>query len=122
MLEYLHFVPGRLRLKTSQLRDRSRAAKAEACVAAISAVKSAAANPTTGSLTITFDERRLSLEALWEALGVHGYVSGSWPESAPGSGPSPPVCDAGRLGRAVAAALLDAVLQHSARAVVRALL
>lgn len=122
MLEYIHFVPGRLRLKISQMRDPRRAAQAEAYLGAIPLVKSAAANPITGSLTITFDGRRLSVEALWEALRMQGYVSGCWPEAATSNDRSPPVCDAGRFGRAVAAALFDAVLQHSARAVVRALL
>lgn len=121
MLEYVHSVPGRLRLKISQLRDRNQAAEAEARLGAIPSVKSAAANPATGSLTISYDERRLSVEDLWESLAAQGYVSGGWPGLAVSSRSSASDTDSAWISRAVAAALLDAVLQHSARAVVRAL-
>ncbi|MGA7260073.1 MAG: HMA2 domain-containing protein [Stellaceae bacterium] len=116
MLEYVHFVPGRLRLKITTLKNRRRAAEAEAYVAAIPMVTSAVANPLTGSLTINFDHRRLSIGDLWEKLRVLGYVSQNRPELATDR----PEVD--RFGRVVAAALIEAVVQHSAQALVRALL
>jgi hypothetical protein len=79
-------------------------------------VTSAVANPLTGSLTINFDRRRLSIGDLWEKLWVLGYVSENRPEPAVDS----PEVD--RFGRVLAAALLEAVVQHSAQALVRALL
>ena len=80
MLEYVHFVPGRLRLKISELRHSGSAAEAEANVAAIPVVKSAVANPTTGSLTIIYDRQRASIGDLWESLRAQGYVSSLRPE------------------------------------------
>ncbi len=116
MLEYAHFVPGRLRLKISTLKSQLRAAEAEANVAAIPMVTSAVANPLTGSLTINFDRRQLSIGDLWEKLRLLGYVSENRPEPTVDS----PGVD--RFGRVIADALIDAVVQHSARALVRALL
>jgi copper chaperone CopZ len=121
MLEYVHFVPGRLRLKRSELRNQSSASEAEAYIKTIPGVTGAAANPATGSLTINFD-KELPLDDLWECLREKGYVSGridepcavgqSWMDSV----------GVERFGRAVTAALLDAVMRHSAQALVRALL
>jgi len=121
MLEYVHFVPGRLRLKITTLRHHRSAAEAEADVAAIPTVTSAVANPLTGSLTINFD-RRQSVRELWEKLQALGYVSEDCPEPAlPGCAPTDGP-NADRFGRVVTAALIEAVVQHSAQALVRALL
>ena len=122
MLEYIHFVPGRLRLKISRLRNYRSAAEAEAFVAEIPSVKAAVANPATGSLTITFDRQRLSIGDLWEILRAEGYASGPRPEprsnnSGFRSGP-----EANRFGHAVFDALLDALVRHSAQTLVRNLL
>jgi Heavy metal associated domain 2 len=116
MLEYVHFVPGRLRLKTTALKSHRRAAEAEANVAAIPMVTAAVANPVTGSLTINFDRHQLSIADLWEKLRTLGYVSETRPE------PTVDRSDTDRFGRVLAAALLEAVVQHSAQALVRALL
>ena len=116
MLEYVHFVPGRLRLKITILKSQRRAAEAEAVVAAIPMVIAAAVNPLTGSLTINFDRRQLSIGDLWEKLRALGYVSENLPE------PTLDRPDLNRFGRVIAAALIDAVVQHSAQALVRALL
>ncbi|MFL5267211.1 MAG: HMA2 domain-containing protein [Stellaceae bacterium] len=61
MLEYVHFVPGRLRLKNSDLRDQQRAAEAERYAAAIPIVKSVVANPITGSITINFEKGEFAI-------------------------------------------------------------
>ena len=116
MLEYVHFVPGRLRLKISTLKSQRAAAEAEAVVAAIPMVTSAVANPLTGSLTINFDRQQLSIGDLWEKLRGLGYVSENRPE------PTVDSSEVNRFGRVVAAALIEAVVQQSAQALVRALL
>jgi hypothetical protein len=116
MLEYVHFVPGRLRLKTTTLKNQRRAAEAEANVTAIPMVTAAVANPLTGSLTINFDRRQLSIRDLWEELRAMGYVSENLPE------PTVDSPDVDRFGRVLATTLVEAVVQHSAQALVRALL
>ena len=120
MLEYVHFVPGRLRLKLSELRNQSSASEAEVNIAAIPGVTGVAANPATGSLTINF-EKELSLDGLWESLHAKGYFSGRFPESS-AVGNSVAAGGAERFGRVITAAVLDAVVQHSAQVLVRALL
>ena len=122
MLEYVHFVPGRLRLKISELRHRHNAAEAEASVAAIPAVKSAVTNPTTGSLTIIYDRQQASIGDLWECLRARGYVSSLCPEPVAIGSSAKADPDAGRFGRAFVSAFLEAAVQHSAQALVRALL
>src|ERR1700740_1256051 len=79
MLEYVHFVPGRLRLKITTLKSQRRAAEAEAVLAAFPMVTAAVANPLTGSLTINFDRQQLSIGDLWEKLRTLGYVSENRP-------------------------------------------
>lgn len=122
MLEYVHFVPGRLRVRTAALRQQHRAAEAAAKVAALPMVTSAVANSVTGSLTINFDREQLSIGDLWGKLRTLGYISEDSPEprnigcTVP-VGPGPH-----RFGRAVTNALIEAVVQHSAQALVRALL
>ena len=121
MLEYVHFVPGRLRIKLSELRNRQSAAEAQACIAGIPGVTGVLANPATGSLRINFD-KQLSLDALWESLRTKGYVSIRCPQPSAIGHPRIDGAGAERFGRAVIAALLDTVVQHSAKALVRALL
>jgi hypothetical protein len=122
MLEYLHFVPGRLRLKISELRHQRRAAEAEAYVSAIPAVRSTVANPTTGSLTINFDHHELSTRDLWQRLWEQGYVASRYPEPTTIGSASMDNPGGDRLGRVVMTAVVEAIVQHSAQALVRALL
>ena len=122
MLEYVHFVPGRLRLKHSRLRDYHDAAEARAFAAEIRAVTTAAVNPATGSLTIIFDEQRLSIEELWDVLRAEEYVSGPCPEFAATGTSSGFGLEADRFGRAVLDAVVEAVVRYSATALVRRLL
>jgi len=122
MLEYMHFVPGRLRLKITALRHQRRAAEAKANVAAIPMVTGVVANAMTGSLTINFDRRQLSIGDLWERLRALGYVPENCPEPMVAGCAAIDGPDADRFGRALTTALVEAVVQHSAQALVRALL
>lgn len=122
MLEYMHFIPGRLRLRITALRHQRRAAEAEAKVAAIPSVTSATANPLTGSLTINFDRQRLSIGDLWEALQGLGYVSKESPQPSLIGCVSSDGLDADRFGRAVTTALVEAAVHHSTQLLLRAFL
>jgi len=121
MLEYVHFVPGRLRLKNSEFKDQRKAAEAERYASTISVVKSVMTNPLTGSLTINFEDSKLAIDDLWRGLCAQGYASGPCPEPATTRSGSldksgPP------LGRVVVTAIVEAIVHHSAQALVRALL
>ncbi|MBV8937153.1 MAG: hypothetical protein JO095_15275 [Alphaproteobacteria bacterium] len=122
MLEYVHFVPGRLRLRITALKQQRSAAEAAAKVAAIPKVTSAVANPGTGSLTINFDREQLSIGDLWEKLRTLGYIAEDELEPRNIKCTAPDGSAPNRFGRAVTGALIEAVVQHSAQALVRALL
>jgi hypothetical protein len=119
MFEYAHFVPGRLRLKSSGPRDHRDAIEAQAFAAEIPSVRTVAANPATGSLTIIFDQQQLSIGNLWELLRGAQYVSGRCPEFPDGRSQSGFGID--RFGRAVIDALVEALVRHSAYALVKGL-
>jgi len=122
MLEYVHFVPGRLRLKIAALRQQRWAVEAEAKVSAIPMVTGAVANPLTGSLTINFDRWQLSIGDLWEKLRTLGYISEDCPPPSIRGYTLSRDPEADRFGRVVTAALIEAVVQRSAQVLVRALL
>jgi cation transport ATPase len=122
MLEYVHFILGRLRLKITNLRHKSRAADAEAKVGAIRGVTAARANPLTGSLTINFDRSRLSIGELWKELQELGYVPETCPQPENTGCVSASDPDRHRFGRLIPDALIEAVIQHSAQTLIRAFL
>jgi hypothetical protein len=86
MTVYLHHVPGRLRIHIAGLRG-SEAAVRLACGEAmtIDGVTKAHGDPTTGSLVVLYDRRRLTPALLWEALAERALVSGL-PPFADGAG------------------------------------
>ena len=122
MLEYVHFVPGRLRLKISELRSEYRAAQAEAFVAKIPVVERVVANPATGSLTINFEKNECAARDLWSRLCGKGYASGPFPEPATVRPISIDNPGGNGLGRVLLTAVLEAVVQRSAQALVHALM
>jgi hypothetical protein len=122
MLEYVHFVPGRLRLKTTALRHQRKAAEAEAYIGAMPEVSSAVANPAIGSITIHFDKQGLSIRHLWERLCTQGYVSGECPATCMVALPSTIRRGQCRFRHAVMTTLLEAFVRTSAEALVQTLL
>jgi hypothetical protein len=122
MLEYVHFVPGRLRLKNSDLRDKQRAAEAEGYAAAIPFVKGVVANPITGSLTINFEKDEFAIRDLWIRLCARGYAAGPCPDASATRLAFTPDRGGDWLGRVLVTAILEAIVQRSAQTLVRALL
>ena len=122
MLEYVHFVSGRLRLKNSDLKDHQRAAEAEGYAAAIPVVKNVVANPITGSLTINFEKHEFAIDDLWARLCARGYATGPC-STAPETRLAVTHDSAGDwLVRALFAVITEAIIQRSAQPLVRALL
>jgi Heavy metal associated domain 2 len=122
MLEYTHFVPGRLRLKIPELRNQRRAAETAAEIRAMPAVTKVIANPATGSLTINYDRRELVISDLWEKLSAKGYVSGLCPQPVGAKAASVDGGSTQRFAPTILAALFDALIQQSAQVLVRELL
>ncbi|MFL5283141.1 MAG: HMA2 domain-containing protein [Rhodopila sp.] len=65
----MHEVPGRIRLEAATLKgDATACAAAEACLSHLHGVRSARANPLTGSLTVVHDGSAASRKAVMRAL------------------------------------------------------
>jgi hypothetical protein len=79
---YIHHVPGRLRLQTSQLKGNRPVAEA-ACddVIAMPGVLKARVSCVTGSLVIAYNPRELTPAVLWQFLCQRGLASGPLPIS-----------------------------------------
>src|SRR5438270_12074543 len=77
---YIHHVPGRLRLQTTQLKGNRLAAEA-ACDAAIGipCVLEARVSAVTGSLIVSYNQQELTTAALWQSLCERGLASGPLP-------------------------------------------
>ena len=128
MTLYIHHVPGRLRLQTPLLRGRPRAARsAYHAAVAITGVTHVRANTTTGSLLINYDRQRVTPAMLWQALCEHGVATGPLP-IADGAAVTrtelryaAPAAEKGFFDL-VAGVFLDKLLEHSAAALVGALI
>ena len=79
---YIHHVPGRLRLQTSQLKGNRPVAEA-ACDDAvmIPGVLKARVNCITGSLVIAYNPQELTPAVLWQSLCERGLAWGPLPIS-----------------------------------------
>jgi len=73
MSYYLHDVPGRLRIKTPLIKGNENLAKhVERFLEQINGVKAITTNPLTGSIVMTYDEKRLTSKMLIETLKTRG--------------------------------------------------
>ena len=76
---YFHHVPGRLRIRSSQVKGNEReASSATAWLRSLPGVSSAEANVVTGSLTLRYDPSTTGCENLLTALKGAGYVSANF--------------------------------------------
>jgi hypothetical protein len=78
MSYYFHNVPGRLRIKTPRIKgNKDGALELQRWVSSMNGIRSAEANPLTGSLVIHFDEKRTCPESITHALSKAGYFDRS---------------------------------------------
>ena len=126
--QYIHHVPGRLRLQTQQLRDTRAAQAARDAALRIAGVTEARANPITGSLIILYDRRRLAPSALWQALCGLGIARGPLPfrTDSPVARAGIGATDAGTAHQGLIGAaiqvLAKALVEHSAAMLLGALI
>ncbi len=109
--DYVHHVPGRLRLKSHAFRGRQREADAlRAELQLVQGVKAIETSAITGSVIIHYDEAALPPAALWELLRQRGYVEGDFRSDA---GPMTRPELAERLLRSLSRALVELLLERS---------
>ncbi len=76
MSYYLHDVPGRLRIKTPFIKGNTALAKhVERFLEQIHGIKSITTNPLTGSIIMTYDERKVTSKMLLETLRTRGIFN-----------------------------------------------
>lgn len=80
MSDYVHHVPGRLRVRAAAVKgSEDKASAVRALLESTSGVRSVAANPLTGSVTIHYDQQATSHSALVNLLNERGYFVGRGP-------------------------------------------
>ena len=121
MIEYVHSVPGRLRLKLRSIQNRPDAAEAlRAAATSIDGVTSASVNPTTGSLIVHYRPERLSPLMFLAELERRGHVPATGRIALTATSGNRNGRRSDGLGSAVSEAIVGEILQQSARALVRA--
>ncbi len=112
MADTLHHLPGRLRLRLAALRrNPDLAARLRSSLAALPGLAGVDVNPLTGSVLVHYDPAAGSLAGLAAALAAHGIAMPDLP----------PLHPAERLGEAMLALAVEAVLRKSAAALLGAL-
>jgi hypothetical protein len=116
-LDLVHHLPGRLRLRSAELKGNARAGEeARHRLAAVEGVTSVQANPCTGSLLVEYNTTTLSPDNIIDVLASHGYVS----ETAEARG-EPGAGWADRLASAVGNWIIGALADQLALALIGAL-
>jgi copper chaperone CopZ len=125
MSDYIHHVPGRMRIKSPFIKRNEAGAKAVLrLLQAMDGIVSAEANPVTGSVIINYDKNGLDPAVVLTALRAHGYIDAAGTVASDGSSAvhraASKVGEA--LGKAVFGALVDKAIERSAMALVGALI
>jgi hypothetical protein len=91
--QYVHHVPGRIRVRTAALkRDPHAAAAARTTFQGLDGVTDVRVNPVTGSLTVTYDHGRIATASLTAILRQRGYLAADVavvPSAVPAVRPAP---------------------------------
>jgi hypothetical protein len=128
MAHYIHHLPGRLRIKSHQLkRNATRAASVRELLLNMDGVMGADANTVTGSLLVSYDKDRTCPRELLETLKRAGCctdsvqlpdgvksTAGRLSDSLTGAGDA--------VGKAVVGVLVEKVVERSAFALIGAIL
>lgn len=114
--EYMHQVPGRLRLRTSALRrNPDRAGAIEKTVKAIEGVSAVAVNLLTGSLTVIYDPSCVTPEVILALLRSSGLSASPRRSNSADTAVR-------NAGRAVLYLVLDHIVERSVKAALAVLL
>ena len=127
MSHYIHHVPGRLRIKTALLkRNDAQASAVRALLGTIPGVTTAEVSTITGSIVINYDRDTASSTAILDTLREHGYISNSATVSKDVAGDqtvTDTMAMAGQaLGKALFGVLMEKALEHSAMALIGAII
>jgi len=116
-IDVVHYLPGRLRLRSARLKGNARAGEeARLHLAQLTGVVSAKANTYTGSLLVEYDPAVLSPGKVIDVLGAHGYISAAAEEE-----PQPGPGWADQLATSIKDGVINAFAEQLAVAMIGAL-
>jgi hypothetical protein len=117
MSQYIHHVPGRIRVRSKAFRCRSEKARAaESRLLALTGVRQVRVNPRAGSIRVHYDPERLKQTDLLAVLEQCGCLGASMRNDAV-------TRKAGELfGKALVGAVVQKAIEQSARTLVGALI
>jgi hypothetical protein len=123
---YVHHVPGRLRVRAAAVKgSEEKAAAVRVLLQSTTGVRSAAANPLTGSVTIHYDQQITDHLKLMELLDQRGYFVGR-PVAAPAMNVSLSRSPKSQVGSMVATTvatfLVEKALEHAILALLTSVL
>ncbi|MBF0179017.1 MAG: heavy-metal-associated domain-containing protein [Magnetococcales bacterium] len=98
MNEYIHHVPGRLRIRSPHIRDHAALeATITTALAGLPGILAWRVNPLAGSIVVQYEPQAVTMDALLEACRTHGLLG------APPAGRkhNPPLADGKRFGKAI---------------------
>jgi copper chaperone CopZ len=122
VINYVHHVPGRLRVKAPSLKGHdARAVRVKERLEALPGIIGVKVNKTTGSVTVKYDVDQQSHHALLDALHHDGLTIPPHAASAIPSRPSKQSIGR-KVGDAVISKVLETILERTAIALVAALL
>lgn len=126
MSHYVHHVPGRLRVKTGQLkRSESEAARIRGLLDSTPGVSSCEVNTVTGSIVIGYDVRVTGADRLVALLKDRGHLAAT-AVAGPGRAARPPAVSVGGTlelaGKTLLGFAVEKAVERSAAALIGALL
>jgi copper chaperone CopZ len=121
MVQFIHHVPGRLRVKTATIKGRGIVAdKAIAHLGGLEGITSVAANAVTGSIVINYDAAKIRADRVLDSLKQGGYIQEV--TDAAFKQPASAARIAGRVGDTLLTKLVETVVERSAVALIGALI
>lgn len=133
---YVHHVPGRMRVRVRHLKgNREAGRRLCARLRLLGGVRQAAANPATGSIIVHYDHRLVAIADLWRVLHEAGAVDAPAPPIVQDPIARDPIARdheysivpqtaqsaAETLFKQLIAVMVEKAMQHSARALLAAL-
>jgi hypothetical protein len=124
MSHYVHHVPGRLRVKSPELKRNERnAATLQQALGSARGVTAAEVNTLTGSVVISYDRHTTSPHHIWDTLKQHGLIDAQLALEHAGDAVTHAVGKAAQsVGKFAAGFVLEKVLERSAVALIGAVL
>lgn len=126
MTDYVHHIPGRLRVRSGAIRrNELRAAAAKTLIESQPGVRSAQPNTLTGSIVVHYDPALTDDAALMATLRERGYLTPAAPAGIPSArhgARSPQAAIAEQVAKKVAVSLVETAVERSLLALVAAVL